>query len=153
MFPMYMLHMRQTILDDAIVDRLQNIVEMLNEESECGSIIVVEGKRDANALASIGFKGKSTLFNTFKGVTDFVDSHSMVQKKIILLFDMDRTGKRLTSELMTRLQLNGNQVSLFYKSALARIGNGKIRHIEDLSGYRPFLLGIVGNRRDLHFYL
>jgi len=150
---MYKFLMRQTILDDATVDRLQNIVKMLNEESKCGSIIVVEGKRDAQALASIGFDGESTLFNKFKGVTDFVDSHSMVRKKIILLFDMDRTGKRLTSELVSRLQLNGNQVTLFYKSALARIGNGKIRHIEDLAGYKPFLLGIVGNRRDLHFYL
>ena len=145
--------MRQTILDEATVYRLQSIVEMLNEESECGSIIVVEGKRDAKALASIGFKGKSTLFNTFKGVTHFVDSHCIVRKKIILLFDMDRTGKRLTSKLVTRLQLNGNQVSLFYKSALARVGNGKIRHIEDLAGYGQFLLGVVGGRRDLHFYL
>lgn len=145
--------MRQTILDDGTVYRLQSIIKMLNGESECGSIIVVEGKRDAKALTSVGFRGKVTLFNSFKGITDFVDSRIIVGKKIILLFDADRTGKRLTSKLVVRLQLNGNQVSLFYKSAIARIANGKIRHIEDLAGYGPFLLGIVGNRRDLHFYL
>ena len=145
--------MRYKVIDDNIVYRLRGFISMLNEESENGSVIVVEGKRDARALASVGFNGNLTIFSRFKGVADFVDNHSTFGKKIILLLDMDRTGKHLTSKLLKRLQLNGNNVSLFYKSALARICNGKIRHVEDLVAYGPYFSGITGNRKDLYFYM
>jgi 5S rRNA maturation endonuclease (ribonuclease M5) len=145
--------MRYKVIDDNTVCRLRSFISMLNEESENGSIIVVEGKRDAKALTSVGFNGDLTIFSRFKGVTDFVDHHCTIRKKIILLFDMDRTGKHLTSKLLKHLQFNGSNASLFYKSALARICNGKIRHVEDLVTYAPHLSGITGNRKDLYFYI
>jgi 5S rRNA maturation endonuclease (ribonuclease M5) len=140
-------------LDDAITTRLHEFISMLNEESENGSIIVVEGKRDVEALARAGFKGNLTVYNRFKGITDFVDSHSRIRAKIILLLDMDRTGKYLTSRIISQLQYRRGHVSLFYKKALARISNGKIRHVEDLSAYAPHLAGITGGRQDLYFYV
>ncbi|MGB8937744.1 MAG: toprim domain-containing protein [Candidatus Nitrosopolaris sp.] len=144
--------MRYKVIDDTTVCRLRSFISMLNEESENGSVIVVEGKRDAKALMSVGFNGDLTIFSRFKGVADFVD-HCTIGKRIILLFDMDRTGKHLTSKLLKHLQFNGNNASLFYKSALARICNGKIRHVEDLVTYAPHLSGITGNRKDLYFYI
>jgi 5S rRNA maturation endonuclease (ribonuclease M5) len=147
----YIWLMRYKVMDDNTVYRLLSFVSMLNEESEKGSVIVVEGKRDASALASVGFRGNLTVFSRFKGVADFVDHHCTIGKKIILLLDMDRTGKHLTSKLLK--QFNGNNVNLFYKSALARIGYGKIRHVEDLVAYGPHLSGITGNRKDLYFYI
>ncbi|PWU79540.1 MAG: topoisomerase [Candidatus Nitrosopolaris wilkensis] len=145
--------MRYKVIDDNIVYRLRGFISMLNEESENGSVIVVEGKRDARALASVGFNGSLIVFSRFKGVADFVDNHCEFGKKIILLLDMDRTGKHLTSKLLKSLQFNGNNVNLFYKSALARICNGKIRHVEDLVAYAPYFAGITGNRKDLYFYM
>jgi len=147
----YIWLMRYKVMDDTTVYRLLSFIRMLNEESEKGSVIVVEGKRDANALASVGFRGNLTVFSHFKGVADFVDHHCTIGKKIILLLDMDRTGKHLTSKLLKHF--NGNNVNLFYKSALARIGYGKIRHVEDLVAYGPHLSGITGNRKDLYFYI
>jgi 5S rRNA maturation endonuclease (ribonuclease M5) len=144
--------MRYKVIDDTTVCRLRSFISMLNEESVNGSVIVVEGKRDAKALMSVGFNGDLTIFSRFKGVADFVD-HCTIGKRIILLFDMDRTGKHLTSKLLKHLQFNGNNASLFYKSALARICNGKIRHVEDLVTYAPHLSGITGNRKDLYFYI
>jgi 5S rRNA maturation endonuclease (ribonuclease M5) len=126
---------------------------MLNEEAECGSVIVVEGKRDVEALNRIGFNGNLTILNHFKGITDFVDNHCQIRNKIILLLDMDRTGKHLTSKLVSQLQYKGNNVNLFYKKALAKITNGKIRQVEELAAYAPNLSGVTGTRRDLYFYV
>ena len=39
-------------IDNTTVDRLREFIERLNEESENGSVIVVEGKRDVEALIS-----------------------------------------------------------------------------------------------------
>jgi 5S rRNA maturation endonuclease (ribonuclease M5) len=140
-------------VNDTTVERLREFINMLNEESENGSVIVVEGKRDVQALYRAGFNGNLTVFNHFKGVTHFVDNHYQTRNKIILLLDMDRTGKYLTSRLLRQLQYKGNNVSLSYKKALAKISNGKIRHVEDLVMYIPHLAGIQHTRRDLYFYV
>lgn len=140
-------------IDNTTIDGLYEFIDMLNEEAEYGSVIVVEGKRDVEALNRIGFKGNITILNHFKGITDFVDNHCQIRKKIILLLDMDRTGKHLTSKLVSQLQHKGNNVNLFYKKALAKITNGKIRQVEELAAYAPNLSGVTGTRRDLYFYI
>jgi 5S rRNA maturation endonuclease (ribonuclease M5) len=122
--------------DTAVLERIKEFIRTLNYESENGSIIVVEGKRDSAALIKLGFVGEVTVYNRFKGVLDFVDSHQMIDKKIILLLDMDRTGKYLTSRLVSLLQRRGSNVNLTYKKKLCEITNGKVRHIEDIGSYQ-----------------
>ena len=139
--------------NDHTIERLRSFIGMLNHESENGSVIVVEGKRDAEALSKVGFTGNPTVFHHFKGMANFIDSqdHSD-KKKIILLLDMDRTGKYLTSRLLSQLQSRRKNVCLAYKRTLANITNGKVRHVEDLVMYAPRLSGITGSRKDLYFY-
>ena len=139
-------------MDEATIAQLRVFVDKLNTELEKGSIILVEGKRDVEALTSIGCTGQVTPLSRFKGINNFVDSQRDIDKKIILLLDMDRTGKYLTSKILKQLQSRGGNVSLFYKRSLARISNGKIRHIEDLVSYAPLLSGITSARKDLFMY-
>ena len=46
----YYLFMRYRSIDNTIIDRLCQFIDMLNEEAENGSVVVVEGKRDVEAL-------------------------------------------------------------------------------------------------------
>lgn len=46
-------------IDTAIVERMNEFISTLNHESENGSIIVVEGKRDSEALTNLDFLVKS----------------------------------------------------------------------------------------------
>jgi 5S rRNA maturation endonuclease (ribonuclease M5) len=126
-------------VDTAVLEKINEFIRTLNHEFENGSIIVVEGKRDSEALTKLGFIGEVTEYNRFKGVLDFVDSHQMMDKKIILLLDMDRTGKYLTSRLVSHFQQRGNNVNLAYKKKLCEITNGKVRHIEDIGSYQNLL--------------
>ncbi|MEM2139686.1 toprim domain-containing protein [Nitrososphaera sp.] len=138
--------------DELVIEKLRSFVGQLNEECEKGSVVVVEGRRDAEALSSIGFTGSPAVFHNFKGVADFVDAHGHTGKKIILLLDMDRTGKYLTGRLVSQLQTRRNNVTLFYKHLLAKITSGKVRHVEDLTIFAPQMSGITGARKDLYFY-
>ncbi|HEX9677916.1 hypothetical protein [Nitrososphaera sp.] len=138
--------------DELVLEKMRSFVGQLNEESEKGSVVVVEGRRDAEALFRIGFTGNPAIFHNFKGIADFVDTHGHTGKKIILLLDMDRTGKYLTSKLVSQLQTRRKNVTLFYKHALAKITNGKVRHVEDLTIFAPQMSGITGSRKDLYFY-
>jgi 5S rRNA maturation endonuclease (ribonuclease M5) len=71
---------------------LYQFVEFLNYESEIGSIIIVEGKRDHEALRSIGFNGELVVYYNFRGISDFAHHLAARHRKIILLLDMDRKG-------------------------------------------------------------
>ena len=53
------------------LSELYQFVNILNYESEIGSIIVVEGKRDLEALRSIGFDGDVVVFHNFRGIGEF----------------------------------------------------------------------------------
>jgi 5S rRNA maturation endonuclease (ribonuclease M5) len=131
--------------DTAILERITDFILSLNRESENGSVIVVEGKRDSAALTKLGFTGQITVYNRFKGVLDFVDSQQLTDKKIILLLDMDRTGKYLTSRIVSLLQQRGTNVNLTYKKKLCEITNGKVRHIEDIGSYYDLGSKFLGN--------
>ena len=128
-----------------VLVRITYFINSLNRESENGSVIVVEGKRDSAALTKLGFTGQVTVYNRFKGVLDFVDSQQLTDKKIILLLDMDRTGKYLTSRIVSLLQQRGTNVNLAYKRKICEITNGKVRHIEDLGSYQNLGSKFLGN--------
>ena len=127
-------------IDQDEVQRLQKFVDMLNEESNNGAIVVVEGRRDVNALTSIGFIGNIVMLNNYKGINKLVESLEQTSK-VILMLDMDRKGKYLTQKILTLLQYKGKNVDLFYKKTLAEITKGKVRHTEDLNIYNKYISG------------
>jgi 5S rRNA maturation endonuclease (ribonuclease M5) len=129
-----------TRIDEDEVQKVQKFVNMLNEESTNGAVVVVEGKRDVNALVSVGFKGNVVTLNNFKGINSLVENLEMTSK-IILMLDMDRKGKYLTHKILTLLQYKGNNVDMFYKRTLATITKGKVRHTEDLTIYNKYISG------------
>jgi 5S rRNA maturation endonuclease (ribonuclease M5) len=125
-------------IDQDEVQKVQKFVSMLNDESENGAIVVVEGKRDVDALVSIGFNGNVVTLNNFKGVNGLVDNLEKV-RKVILMLDMDRKGKYLTHKILTLLQYKGRNVDMFYKKRLAAITKGKVRHIEEIVIYKKYI--------------
>jgi 5S rRNA maturation endonuclease (ribonuclease M5) len=128
-------------IDQDEVQKVQKLVNMLNEESENGAVVVVEGKRDVDALVSVGFNGNVVTLNNFKGVNGLVDNLETVSK-VILMLDMDRKGKYLTHKILTLLQYKGRNVDMFYKKMLAEITRGKIRHIEEIVIYQKYISDI-----------
>ena len=110
---------------------IQNFIALLNSKKD--SIVVVEGKRDSTALKKLGFSGNLCEFHSFKGLGKFADSMDSY-KRLILLLDLDRKGKYLTSRIISQLE-HRIRIDLSFKRKLTMITKGKIRHIEDLSRY------------------
>lgn len=114
---------------------LVQFIEFLNYESEVDSVVVVEGKRDVKALRSIGFKGELVVYHNFRGLGEFVHHIAIRNRKIILLLDMDRKGKVLTSKIIRNLNSSCQHDNLQTKRKLTQITRGRIRHIEDLKSF------------------
>lgn len=116
------------------IQDLKKFVVSLN--SKANSTVLVEGKRDSEALKSIGVSGKILEFHKFRGLSKFVDSVS--DSNLIILLDGDRKGRYLTSKIVEQLERR-TRIDLSFKRKLVSITKGKIRFIEDLSYYESFL--------------
>ncbi|MDE1727271.1 MAG: topoisomerase [Thaumarchaeota archaeon] len=118
-------------IDESEISDIRDFIESLNSKKD--SIVVVEGKRDEDALKKLGFSGNVCQFHNFKGLVKFVDSMPW-SKTLIILLDLDRKGSYLTKRIITHLA-HRMTVDLSFRRKLVVITKGKVRHIEDLSLY------------------
>lgn len=118
-------------LDNSEIIEVRNFVRLLNLKKN--SIVVVEGKKDENALERLGFSGRVCQFHSFKGLAKFIDSMPRYRNLIILL-DSDRKGRYLTRRIISQLQ-HRMAIDLTFKRKLIAITKGKVRNVEDLSSY------------------
>ena len=118
------------------ISEIKKFVIHLNSQKD--SVVVVEGKRDSNALRKLGFSGKILEFHSFKGIVIFSDSVAKY-KNIILLLDGDRKGRYLTKRIIKLLE-HRTKIDLSFKKKLISITKGKIRFIEQLVCYEPYVV-------------
>ncbi|MCV0366237.1 MAG: topoisomerase [Nitrosopumilus sp.] len=124
------------LVSEQEIRELRNFVFQLNSKEK--SVVVVEGKRDTNALRKLGYSGRVLEFHKFKGMIDFADSVAKYQN-LIILFDRDRKGRHLTWKTIQLLQRRTN-IDLSFKRKLRLITKGKIMFIEQLVCYESFLV-------------
>lgn len=123
------------IVEEQEIIEIKDFVSHLNSMKK--SVVVVEGKRDSEALKKIGFSGKVVEFHKFGGMINFVDSVAR-HENLIILFDGDRKGKYFTRKTIQLLQRR-TKVDLTFKRKLTSITKGKIRFIEQLVCYESFI--------------
>mgnify|MGYP003333770983 FL=1 len=123
----------QVELDE--ISKIRDFIASLNSITD--GVIIVEGKKDSQALKSLGLEQKILEYHKFGGLVKFADSVSS-NKNLILLFDFDKKGRYMTRKVIELLQ-NRTKIDLFYKKRLTQITGGKIRAIEELSLYEKHL--------------
>jgi len=123
------------IITEQEILELKNFVFELNTIEK--SVVIVEGKRDSNALRKLGFTGKVLEFHRFSGMIDFVDSVAKYER-LIILFDRDKKGRTLTGKTIQLLQRR-TKVDLSFKRKLRMITKGKIMFVEQLVSYESYL--------------
>ena len=123
------------IVTEQEIIELKKFILQLNEMKD--AIVIVEGKRDSQALMRLGFSGKILEFYKFKGIVDFADSVSKYER-LIILFDRDKKGRTLTEKTIQLLQRR-TKIDLSFKRKLQEITKGKIKFIEQLVCYESYL--------------
>ncbi|MGB9124729.1 MAG: toprim domain-containing protein [Nitrosotalea sp.] len=113
------------------ISNVQGFIKSLN--SSHNSIVVVEGKRDEDALKKLGYTGKICQFHSFKGLVKFADSMPKY-KNLILLLDSDRKGRYLTKRIIAQLQ-HRMTIDLSCRKDLTIVTKGRVKNVEDLSIY------------------
>jgi 5S rRNA maturation endonuclease (ribonuclease M5) len=93
-------------------NRLLEIIEDLHEVNR-DTPVIVEGKKDASALRSLGLEGNIVTLHNGKNLYDFCDDIKDRFEKVILLLDWDRTGDTLYRTLSENLTGHWEEFSSF----------------------------------------
>jgi len=109
------------IVTEQEIIELKKFILQLNEMKD--AVVIVEGKRDSQALMKLGFSGKVLEFYKFKGIVDFADSVSKYER-LIILFDRDKKGRTLTEKTIQLLQRR-TKIDLSFKRKLQEITKEK----------------------------
>ncbi len=116
------------------LEGIYSLIRNLNHEADNGAIVIVEGKRDKEALNLLGYRGNIMIFNNFRGAYNII-RYLEDRSKVILLFDMDKKGRELTKKISNLIY----NTDILYKKRLISITKGRINHIEELVVYAKWL--------------
>jgi len=120
------------------IRELREFVDQINNESTKDSLILVEGKRDLEALSYLGCSGNIQAYHNYKSIVDLADNFRVKYKKLILLLDLDDTGRIMTRKISHLL--NQRYIDNYYRNKIIRITQGKIRTIEELRSFYNSML-------------
>ncbi|MEM3622949.1 MAG: toprim domain-containing protein [Candidatus Bathyarchaeia archaeon] len=128
-------------------EKILQILGQLAEETEKGTPIIVEGKRDIETLKVLNVEGK--IISAKTGGKTLLDTISELEKtqtqKVILLLDFDRRGKELTKNLVKHLERMGIEVNLqFWRELLGLVGK-ELKDVEGLATYIETLKKKISN--------
>lgn len=113
--------------------RLSRIVEELSFRTEQGTTILIEGKKDEEALKKLGINGNiikvsGSGLKLFEVAERAIESSS----EVIILTDFDKQGSILAKKLSNDIQSLGSHPDLNIRKKLMNITRRHIKDIESL---------------------
>ena len=119
------------------LEKILEVLERLTTESTKGTLIIVEGRNDIDALHRLGLEGD--FLSTKSSGKSFLDVLGEIERRgkrrVVLLLDFDRRGKEWTNRLGRRLEEMKIEPSLiFWKELLSLVGHD-VKDIEGLATY------------------
>jgi 5S rRNA maturation endonuclease (ribonuclease M5) len=118
-------------------EKILRVLERLSEENAKGTPIVMEGKKDVQALRALGFEGRVITAKTGgKSLLDVVSElEETGMQKAILLLDYDRRGKEWTRRLKQLLEKTRiSPETVFWTDLFSLVGR-QVKDVEGLAAY------------------
>lgn len=130
-------------------EKQEKILQILNavvEESAKGTPIIVEGKKDVEALRGFGVEGAIITAKT--GGRSFLDVVSEIEQagagEVVLFLDFDRRGKEGTKLLKQHFEREKIKVNVSCWRALLALVGKEIQCVEGLAAYMETLRVKIG---------
>ena len=128
---------------DERYEEIMKVVDDLRELS--GSMpVVVEGMRDAKALAGLGIH--TNVVTLSKGMTLFAFCEEIARswREVVVLTDWDRKGGQLARRLKEAFEANETKVVDEIRMQLVILTKKEVKDVEGLPSYLVRLRGLAG---------
>jgi 5S rRNA maturation endonuclease (ribonuclease M5) len=126
-------------LDADRADRIKEVLQAVYESNRHFPIIV-EGKRDAEALRKLGFTGEIITVHSGRAIYEFCEQVAEKYDRIILLIDWDDKGEQLFSSLADELRGHWEEASP-YRDIIKVLCQKDIKDVEGIPGMLERLSG------------
>jgi 5S rRNA maturation endonuclease (ribonuclease M5) len=119
------------------LEKIQRVIAKLAEEAAKGKPILVEGKKDAQALADLGVAG--TVWTLKTGGKSFLQTITNIEesgaREVILFLDFDRRGEEATAHLKREFERLRIKADTRLSSELKALVNRDVQGVESLPAY------------------
>jgi|LGVE01.1.fsa_nt_gb 5S rRNA maturation endonuclease (ribonuclease M5) len=120
------------LLDDLErLEKLEELILELQQMSDKGAVIIVEGQRDRKALRALGITGTIVL-GTKKSILVFCEEVAREYKNVIVLTDWDEKGEKLAALMEGYLRSTGAAVNMDIRKKIKNLVQKRIKDIESL---------------------
>jgi 5S rRNA maturation endonuclease (ribonuclease M5) len=99
--------MRKEMREKQAFLELKNLVENMSEDV---TYVIVEGRKDKEALLKLGYKGKIVYANKLKRIKD---------GKVVILTDFDKEGTKIAERI--KKEIGEGKVDEFFRERVGRI--------------------------------
>jgi 5S rRNA maturation endonuclease (ribonuclease M5) len=133
--------------DDYRIDRMVDVIADISELSSKGVPVLVEGKRDEQALKELGVKGRIIRVKQYRKKLFELGEELSSYKSIIILTDFDKEGENIAEEIERQLHMWGVQTIMREKvrsavswSTRQIEGLNKVKGMQEKLNNKQFLL-------------
>jgi 5S rRNA maturation endonuclease (ribonuclease M5) len=116
------------------LDALEELIASLLDASYQGAAIIVEGRRDLQALRALGLPGP-VIMASRQSALDLAEEAARNYPQIILLTDWDSKGDEMCKTIDYHLRSVGSRPDKEIRSRLKKLVKKEIKDVESLSQY------------------
>ena len=120
------------------LDEVEELLRQLRERSE-GTVVLVEGRKDRQALACLDIEGEIVQVQDARGIFGVAEELARKGQEAIVLTDWDRKGGHLAELLRHALRANGVRYDDTIRARMSALGKKEIKDIESLPAFLSFL--------------
>ena len=124
----------RTLEDMERLEKLDGLILELQDMSDKGAIIIVEGRKDVESLRSLGINGEIKL-SSQQPLIDITEQLSRRGKDIVILTDWDRKGGIVARKIIDYLQAYCIIPNTDIRGRIRFLVKKRIKDIESLSKY------------------
>ncbi|HQE86869.1 MAG TPA: topoisomerase [Methanothrix sp.] len=125
------------------LEGLEKLIASLLEASSEGAAVIVEGRRDEQALRSLGLPGPVIMASRTPAL-DLAEDAARRYRHIILLTDWDSKGEEMCRMIDLHLRSLGCRPDAEIRSRLKKLVKKDIKDVESLSRYTERMRGLYG---------
>jgi len=116
------------------LEALEELIASLLDASYHGAAIIVEGRRDLQALRALGLPGP-VIMASRRSALDLAEDAARNYPQIILLTDWDSKGDEMCKTIERHLRSVGSRPDREIRSRLKKLVKKEIKDVESLSQY------------------
>ena len=116
------------------LEALEELIASLIDASYQGAAVIVEGRRDLQALRALGLPGP-VIMASRRPALELAEDAARSYSQIILLTDWDRKGDEMCKTIELHLRSVGSRPDREIRSRLGKLVKKEIKDVESLSRY------------------